>query len=123
MKFRFREVYGVSEKSGKTKCELQMLDSWKAEAICESVRNILRESNPKYMSEPLPKVLYVPDSFTAYSQLAEGDTFDRSVGRRIAREKAYNKYAKWAKKFTKYVREVTAEISETINVNEERFED
>lgn len=123
MKFKFREVYGVSEKTGTTKCELQMLDCWKAEAICESVRSILRESNPKYMSKPLPKILYVPESFTAYSKCAEGDTFNRSIGRRVAREKAYKKYAKWAEKFTKYVREVTGEISDTININGDRFED
>jgi len=123
MKFKFREVYGVSEKTGVTKCELQMVDAWKADAIASSLRSILRESNPKYMNDPLPPVLYVPAGFTAYAKCAGGDTFSRTVGRKVARDKAYAKYAKWAKKFTKTVREYSKEISETMNINGETFED
>ena len=116
MKFRIREVYGSSEKNGKTKCELQMLDRWKAEAIAETIREILRESNPKYIKYPLPQALYIPKSFVGWAKLAQGDTYDRSTGRKVARDKAYEKYIKWAKKFETYVKMYTKEISETLVV-------
>lgn len=123
MTFKFREIYGVSEKTGMTKCELQMNDAWKARAIASFLRNVLRESNPKYMTDPLPPALYVPTSFIAYAKCAEEDTFSRTVGRKVARDKAYAKYAKWAEKFIKTVRQYSKEISETMNINGETFED
>ena len=120
MKFNFKEIYGASEKTGITKCEIRMTNHWYATAVAESLRMILRAANPKYINEPLPKLVNIPESFVGYAKLAEGDTFDSKVGRKIAREKAYEKFRLWVKEYENYVKYTASEIGRTFTIQNKK---
>jgi len=111
MKFKFKEVYGISEKNGTVKCELRMTNNMSAQWIVDALRLIQREVCPMYYNKSLPKAVYVPERFVGYAKLADGDTWNTSVGKKIAREKAYAKFKEWKDKYITYIKNTCLTIN------------
>jgi len=109
MRFDITEKY-YTDKNKTTVCILKIKNDWKADYVTQFFRWYQRELTKE--GKKLPHKFIVPSEIKGYARLAEGDTFDLSTGRKIARTKAYEKLDKFVKKFDEFVVQQSKEIIE-----------
>jgi hypothetical protein len=114
MKFKFSESYSVNEEKGVCVCVLKCKNIFIAKTINEALRFILRESDSKGVK--LPPNCYIPTMFKGTAVCYAEDEFDRSTGRKIAREKAYDQFSRWADKYESNIKFLAEEVLKKFKV-------
>lgn len=103
MKMKFTEYYSVDEKNKTVYCTLKFTNRAIAVDTVNKLRTVQRDNCDYYIKHKQCEPFAVPTIFRAKAKLAEGDNWSEQTGKKIAREKAYEKARRWNKKYIKHL--------------------
>lgn len=101
MNIKFTEKYHVNPEKKTTVCILELKNADDCKFITHSMDLLKRMSVAKGIK--LPTRQPVPTKFTGTAYCHPDDEFDSTVGRKIARDRAYTTFIRFARNFERQV--------------------
>lgn len=113
MKIKFEEKYIEMTVNGKkaVKCILTAKNHYDTSFIVDLLRMILKSTDPSYTNKKLIDKFDVKREFSAIAVCHPDDEYSLSLGKKIARDKAYSKVDKYLQKLANYIFDTSIDIA------------